>query len=159
MNVLQSTKPQPSAPRVIWTDFIAFFTALMPVIMWVIFIVLATVGPIPDMRWGRDPLTHAPIYLPTVFTLVAIPVLVWRVSGTRRLFADGIEVPGSITDVSFFRDRGYVKFTYRYLDVTYNGRSAIMETGPAKALRPGDQVTVVLRRENPKRAAVRELYL
>jgi hypothetical protein len=159
MNVLQGAKSQPSAPRVIWTDFIAFFTALMPIIMWAIFIVVATVRAMPDIRWGRGSLTSAPVYLPMVFTVVAIPILVWRVWGIRRLFADGIEVPGSVTDVSFFRGRGYVKYTYRHPDVTYSGYNAIMQTGPAKSLKPGDQVTIVLRRENPKRAAVCELYL
>lgn len=52
-----------------------------------------------------------------------------------------------------------MKYAYSYLDVKYGGYNAIMETGPAKALKPEDQVTIMLRRENPKRAVVRQLYL
>lgn len=97
MNSLQTAKPLPSVPRVIWTDFLAFLTALMPIIMWIIFVVVATAGAMPDLRWGRDPLTSAPFYLPVVFTVVAVPVLVWRIREIRQLFADGAEVTGSIT--------------------------------------------------------------
>jgi hypothetical protein len=162
MDVLQSHTPQPSVARVIWTDFGSFSAAILPVISWVLFVVLASLGSLPDITGrGRDPLTHAPsdIYLAIGFTVVMTPILLWRVLSIRGLFADGIAVPGTITDLSFFRGRGWVKYTYTHQDVTYRGWNSIMKTGRAGTLKPGDQVTIVLRRENPKRAAVCELYL
>ena len=162
MNVLQSDKRQPSVLRVIWTDPISSFAAMLPVTMWVLFIVLASLGRVPDITGrGRDPFTHAPsdIYLAIGFTVVMAPMLLWRVLSIRGLFADGIEVPGTITDLSFFGGRGWVKYTYTYQDVTYRGWNSIMKTDRSGTLKPGDQVTIVFRPDKPKRAAIRQLYL
>jgi hypothetical protein len=162
IDTLEKHLRKPSVLRVIWTDYVACLAMLALVIGWAIFIVLATFGILPDITGrGRDPITHAPadIYMAIGFTVVATPVLLWRIRLIRHIFANGIEVPGVITGISFMGGRGWVKYAYTYRGLHFGGYNAISQTGPARALRPGDQVTIVFRPDSPEQAEIRELYL
>lgn len=102
-------------------------------------------------------------YLLAGVAAVAAFLPLWHVRSIRRVFAEGVEVPGLITGIrfagAFVGNKGYVTYTYAYRGVTYEGYNLIMRTRRANALRPGHQVRIVLRPDSPEDAEIRELYL
>ena len=64
-----------------------------------------------------------------------------------------------VTDLSFARSRGYIKYQYSYEGIRYHGYNMIMRTGPSGKVKMGEIVTVYLRPERPELAAVAQLYL
>jgi len=159
--VEQKTR-QPSLLRIIQSDYTALFALGFPAVAWVMYIAIAYFGFFPGLR-GRDPLTGADapffLYLGIITTLVGVPIFIWRVRSFQTLFAQGVQVTGRITSVSFFRDRGRVEYTYTYEGETYNGGNAIMKTGRTQALQPDTEVVLIVDRSNPKRALIRDLYV
>lgn len=153
---------KPSVLRIIQSDYTALFAVAFPVIAWVIYVATAYFGFFPGLR-GRDPLTGASapffFYLGLVTTLIGVPVFIWRVRSFQALFARGVEVPGRVASISFYRDRGRVEYAYTYEGNTYQGGNAIMKTGRTKALQPGDEVVLIVDKDNPKRALIRDLYV
>jgi hypothetical protein len=153
---------QPSLLRIVQSDFIALLALGFPAVVWVIYIATAYFGLFPDLR-GRDPLSGADapffLYLGIVTMVVGVPLFIWRVRSFQALFSQGAQVMGRITTVSFFRDRGRVEYTYTYQGKTYSGYNAIMKTARTQALQPDIEVILILDRNNPKRALIRDLYV
>ncbi|TEU11420.1 MAG: DUF3592 domain-containing protein [Anaerolineales bacterium] len=153
---------QPSPLRIIQSDYVALLAALFPIVSWVMYVATAYFGFFPGLR-GRDPLTGADapffLYLGIITTLIGIPLLVWRIRSFQAMFTRGVEVPGRITNISFYRDRGRVEYAYTYQGQTYQGGNAVRKTGRTKALQPGGEVVLIVDRDNPKRALIRDLYV
>lgn len=150
-----------SITKIIRSDYPAFFGLAATGVTWALYAATAYFGYVPGFR-GRDPLTRsdAPffLYLALAVTVIAIPLVIWRVRSIQAVFAGGIEAVGRITGVAFRRDRGRVEYTYTVKDQTFHGGSAIMKTGQTKRLVVGEEVVVVVDPDNPKRALLRELY-
>ena len=147
--------------RVAQTDYIAFLALGFPGVIWVIYIAVAYFGFFPDLR-GREPLTGAaaPFFLRLgiITTLVGVPLFIWRVRSFQALFAQGAQVAGRITSISFFRDRGRIEYTYTWEGKTYKGYNAVMKTKRTQALEPGTEVILIVDKNHPQRALIRDLY-
>jgi hypothetical protein len=154
---------KPSLFRIITIDYSSFAIIFSPIIAWGLYGVISVFGIIPDFRWGREPLTgeDLPIMLSvaTFATGLAIPLLVWRVRVVWSTFIMGVEVPGQVVKIFFFRDRGRVEYTYTYQGHTYRRGNAIMKTKRTKALELNSQVTLVVHPNKPERAVIRDLYV
>jgi len=72
-------------------------------------------------------------------------VLSWRIWKIRRAFG-GIVVPGKITKITLFRDRGYLHYPYQA------GAEAVQR------LQVGPSVDVVVRRDTPTAGFVSDIY-
>jgi hypothetical protein len=153
---------QPPVLRIVQSDYIALLAVLAPVVAWGMYIATAYFGFFPGLR-GDDPLTGADapffLYAGVAVTLIAIPLLTVRVRSFQSLFRRGVELPGRITDISFYRDRGRIEYTYSYQGQTYQGANAIQKTGRAQALQPGAEVTLLVDPDKPDRALIRDLYV
>lgn len=142
----------PSLIKIITIDYIACLAFLIPVIFWGLYIVLIILQKV----------TLADFALPVIFsviTIVAIGVLVWRIQVFNTVFNDGLETPATVSNISFFRDRGRVDFVYTYQGQKYIGGNAILKVKQTQALQIGEQVIVIVDRNNPKRAFIRDLYI
>jgi hypothetical protein len=71
----------------------------------------------------------------------------------------GTQVPGVVSSQAFFRGRGRIRYVYTYRGKKYEGSNSLQSNRFARALAPGQEVTVGLDSANPRRAFVRELYL
>jgi len=153
---------QPSLLGIIQLDTVALLALLFPLVIWGIYIATTYFGFFPGLG-GRDPLTGADaplfLYLGLIATVVGIPLLLWRVRSFQSMFRRGIQVRGRITDVSFYRDRGRVEYSYTYEGQTYAGGNAVQKTGRSEALQPGGEVTLLVDPEKPQRAVIRDLYV
>jgi hypothetical protein len=142
---------QPSLIKILTIDYAAFLGWLVPVAMWGLYIGLVIFENVES-----DDFT-----LPMIFaaiTIVALVVLVWRIQVFNTVFNDGIEATATISNVSFFRDRGRVDYVYTHQGQKYAGGNAILKVRQTRALQVGEQVIVVIDRNNPRRAFIRDLY-
>lgn len=143
---------QPSLLKIVTIDYAALLGWLFPVVMWGIYIVLIVL----------DNVKTNDFTLPIIFaaiTVVALAVLVWRIQVFNTVFSDGVETTATINNVSFFRDRGRVDYVYTHQGQKYASGNAIHKVKQTLALKVGEQVVLMVDRNNPKRAFIRDLYM
>ena len=92
-------------------------------------------------------------------TVVGALVVLWRVQLVRTVFADGVEAAAAVSGVGFARGAGRILYTYTYLGQTHQGGNYVNSITRTRALKIGDSVTLLIDRNNPKLAFIRELYL
>jgi hypothetical protein len=143
---------QPSIFKIIIIDYAAFTAALFPVVLWGIYLLLLV------MKEIRITDITYPI-IAAGFTLLSILVLIWRIRRISMIFEDGLEVTATIGNVFFFRDRGRADYTFTYNGQKYFTGNALHKVRQTGELGVGDSVTVLIDRNNPKRACIRDLYL
>jgi hypothetical protein len=156
-------KPKPSLVRIIQSDYIAMLGVLAPVVFLAGYIAIAYFGFLPGFR-GHDPIQGtegAPFFLyGFIVTLVlGIPAVIWRFKTIQNVFANGTEVPGKIEEVYFRRDRGNVVYRYEYQGKAYSGANAIMKNSRTQSLAPGREIALIVSKDDPGRALIRDLYI
>ena len=147
----------PSIPRIVWTDYTAFFMALSPVVVWIVYLAW-----VPQWRQS-DPIIPTQgawffLYFAVVVTLIGLAVLAWRVRLFKTVFQEGLEIHGRISSFSMARDRGQVKYTYACQGKRYESGVTLHRTKQTRKLKVGDRVVLVVDRSNPGRAFIRDLY-
>ena len=143
---------QPSLLKIVTIDYIAFLGWLFPIVMWGIYVALIVLGNVKINDFT----------LPVIFaviSVVALAILIWRIQVFNTIFSDGIETTATINNVSFFRDRGRVDYVYTYQGQKYVSGNAIHKVKHTLALKVGGQVVLMVDRNNPKRAFIRDLYM
>jgi len=143
---------KPSLQKIIAVDYSAFLGYLFPVLMWGIYIVIIALGIVKT----NDP--TLPILFATI-TFIALFILIWRIQIFKAVFNSGIETTAIINHISFFRDGGRVGYVYTYQGQEYTSSNAIQKGEETLALKLGEQVILVVDRNNPKRAFIRDLYM
>ncbi|HEX6268842.1 MAG TPA: DUF3592 domain-containing protein [Anaerolineales bacterium] len=140
----------PSLFRIISTDYPSYLSVLFPLVFggFSLYFFFA----------GNDAVR---LFLPLALgvTLVGVPVLVRRYRSIASVFADGEQTKGVITGISFFRGRGLVKYSYTFQGEKRVSDNAINKNGRTRKLKVGQNVTVLVDRNNPKRAFIQEIYL
>jgi len=153
---------EPPLARIIWTDYTAFLSLLFPLMAWVIYLLVAGFRS-PFGEAGETAVTAQEIlrllYICLALSLVCLPLLAWRVLIIRSVFSHGLEARGQIDSVFFNRDRGRIQYTYTFQGQTYTSGAALHRTRKTKTLQAGDQVILVVDRDKPRRAFIRDLYL
>lgn len=143
---------QPALVKIITTDYAAFLAFLFPVVAWGFYFIMIVFQNV----------NLADFTLPMIFaviTIVSLSMLFWRVQVFNTIFNDGIEAPATISNISFFRDRGRVDYIYTFQGQKYVSGNAVHKVRQTQNLQIGEQVIVVVDRNNPKRAFIRDLYL
>lgn len=154
---------KPSMIRVIQSDFIAMLGVLAPVVFLAAYIAIAYFGFLPGFR-GHDPIQGkegAPFFLYgfLVTLTLGIPAIIWRFKSIQSVFANGMEVVGKIENVHFRRDRGNVVYRYEYQGKSYSGVNAIMKNARTQSLTPGMEIVLIVDKNDPGRALIRDLYV
>lgn len=143
-------KQKPSLMRVISNDYPSLLAALFPIVFWAF---------TAYFYYGGDTSSELFLLLSIGITLAAAPVLIWRYRLISSVFEDGMETPGTIQSVYFFRGRGRVEYVYMFQGQKYSSGNAVNRTKYTRTLRDGQPVTVFVDPENPKRAFIKEIYL
>lgn len=136
---------------VIKNDYTAHLAFLFPIVFWGMCIASAIFQP----GAGTDVL----LYLSPIVTIIAAVVLWGRYRVFARVFSDGVEVPGVVSRAGFFRGRGRIECTYTYQGQKLASGNALHETKRSRELAQGTEVKLMVDRNNPKRAFIRDLYL
>ncbi|HSG43741.1 MAG TPA: hypothetical protein VLA72_11350 [Anaerolineales bacterium] len=145
---MQSQKP--SLFRVISIDYPSLLSFLFPVVFWALIAYY--------FYTGNDSMQLFAL-LSIGVTIVGIPYLFWRFYIISSVFEDGLEVQGTIMNIGFFRGRGRVDYTYIHQGQKYISGNAINRSKHTKGLQGGQQVILLVDRNSPKRAFVKDIYL
>jgi hypothetical protein len=143
---------QASLVRIVTIDYASLLAVLFPIILWGIYLILTVLQKV----------NVADFTLPAIYagiTIIAVGVLGWRIRVINSVFNDGLEISATISRVFFFRDRGRVEYVYTYQGQKYTSGNAVHKVKQTQALQVGEQVSVMIDRNNPKRAFIRDLYL
>ena len=143
---------QPSLVKIITIDYAAFMALLFPIITWGIYMVLVVLQKVKTTDFSL-------LAIYTGITIVAVGVMGWRIQVFNSVFNDDIEVPAIISNVFFFRDRGRIDYVYTHQGQKYASGNTVHKVKQTRSLLVGEQVIVMLDRNNPKRAYIRNLYL
>lgn len=152
---------KPSLIHIIQSDYLAQLGVLFPVItfgMWMIFVVItlwSKSGALPQQALIE---TSIFIIMFIVSSLIGVPLVVWRIRYIQHMFLIGIPITGQITQVSFYRDRGKVEYSYSYQGQTYAGNNAVVITNQVKHLQAASPTMLLVHPDQPKRALIRDLY-
>jgi hypothetical protein len=141
----------PSIRRILWADYPAFISAALIVTAWVVYLFWAADPPTGD--WSLPFLGLA-----SALTLGSLGVIGLRVYQLRKVFLRGEAVRGQITAIDFNRDRGRAEYTFDYQGETYRASAPLHRHGRARALQVGEKVILMIDRQNPRRAFIRDLY-
>lgn len=145
---MQSQKP--SLFRVISVDYPSLLSFLFPVVFWSVTVYY--------FYTGNDSMQLFAL-LSVGATVLGIPYLFWRFYIISSVFEDGLEVQGMIMGVGFFRGRGRVDYTYVHQGQKYISSNAINRSKYTRGLQGGQQVAILVDRNSPKRAFVKDIYL
>jgi hypothetical protein len=66
---------------------------------------------------------------------------------------------GKITYISLFKDRGRIEFSYIFEDKEYVSGIAVHQNTYIKSLKEGQQINVVVNKENPKKAFIKDMFV
>ncbi len=146
----------PSIWRIIQVDYIALLSVLFPLAFWGMYVWFDLL-PLFANREGGGSASFLNVALVT--TLGGLLVFGARLYAIFSVYWNGIEVPGQIQNVWFYRDRGRVEYTYTYLGEKHQRGTAIHRTRRTRDLQIDQDVILVVDRGNPKRALIRDLYL
>jgi hypothetical protein len=143
---------QPSLFKIMTIDYIALTAFLFPVVSWGFYIALLVFKRIDATDYDFPAIAAS-------ITVVAIVVLAWRIRLFYSIFTDGIEAPATISNIMFFRDRGRVDYIYTIQGEKFSSGNAIHKVKQTRSLQVGEQVIVMVDRNNLKRAFIRDLYM
>jgi hypothetical protein len=141
---------QPSFFKIIWIDYWAFVSTVVCFIA-------------------------AGMYLYDIFlsgnrtqsvTWVALGVLILGLWGVAlryisliSLYNSGLEARARVSEVSFFRDRGYIRYIYLYENKKYAGHMIVMKNKMTTRYQMGDEIEVIVDREKPKKSMIKDLFI
>lgn len=140
---------RPSLLRILVTDFLAFFAWVVTLVVWGFALF--------DLLRGRDTLQDTLLWLVAI-ALVALIVILWRVIPIYTVFNEAQEVQAAITGVSFFRDRGRIHFIYSYQGGKWTSSNYVLKNKRTSKFSAGDSVIVLVDRNHPKKAYIKEIF-
>lgn len=99
------------------------------------------------------------LWMAIVTILICIPFLFFRVQRIKNHFKEGVEVIGIIIYISLFKDRGRIEFSYVFEGKEYVSGTAVHQNSYVKSLKMGQHINVVVNKENPKKAFIKEMFV
>ncbi len=139
---------RPSIAKIVWNDWVAFFSAVGVPMVWGIHFAF------PYLRKGA---TAAPT-LAAGLCALALTVVAWRIARVNALFISGSRAKGVITGVRIARDRGRLEYSFPVQGSTVESWYPVRKTRRVLALRVGEEVEILYDAREPRRAIVKELF-
>lgn len=141
----------PSILRILWRDHVAFFLLGMVLLLWLLVAAMGYLVPRQDLGavwWVAG--------VSLVFTVVLLPISLWRVRLVRWLFAHGTTVSARVVAVMANAQDIYSAF----LSYTLDGRSHRVKytTGNEPGFQEGEVVVLLVDPARPSRAVPRDWF-
>jgi hypothetical protein len=155
--------PNPSIFQIIKNDALSCVALILPVVMWGIYIAVTYFGfSFESKRTGTTVANSEgnPVFLiaPIVLSFLCGGIIFWRLSSIQKLFKSGERVIGRIIDISFFKDRGRIEYTYSYGRQNFQSGTAIMKNSKTQSYQNGQEILLVVNSANPNKALIQDLY-
>ncbi|HLO15092.1 MAG TPA: DUF3592 domain-containing protein [Anaerolineales bacterium] len=140
---------QPSILKIAWIDYWAFISAAFCLVAMGIYIY--------HLFLSGNP-THNFIGVALGIFVLGLLGMAWRYISIVSLYNSGLETKGTISEIGFFRDRGYIKYIYPYENRKYAGHVTVMKNRTTTRYKIGNEIEVIVDRENPKKSLIKDLY-
>lgn len=131
-------------------DYWAFLAAIFPFVFWGFYLY---------DRFAVKSESQNLLYGALIVTGISLAVFAWRYLSILSFYGGGVETQATVNRVGFFRDRGSIAYIYTFEGQKYLCQNTVMKTGRTKSYRIGEEITVLVDRNNPKRAIIRDLYV
>lgn len=151
--------------KIIKSDYVSMILLLIPIVMVVLYIDTEYFGVLGKFlsrrRHGSGTEGDSAIFMIlTIISVVAvIPAFIYRVKSFMNHFMNGFEVKGIITAINFRRDKGKVEYEYQIDGEVYKSGHNLMKNKFTKTLAEGQEVNLVVARNNNEKAFIKEMYL
>ncbi len=151
--------------KIIKSDYVSMIFLLIPIVMVVLYIDTEYFGVLGKFlsrrRHGSGSEGDSSLYIIlTIISVVAfIPALIFRIKSFANHFINGFEVKGIITAINFRRDKGRVEYEYQVDGEVYNSSNSLMKNKFTKTLSEGQEINLVVARDNKKKAFIKEMYI
>jgi hypothetical protein len=151
-------KPRaPSFSQVMVTDYAAFFAALLPILVWLVYLAWLLVRRGLNLELSAQVVNYVSFAM-IGLTVAAVAYQFWRFWSIRRLLLKGSEVTGRIATVHWQWMGGKVVYKYSFGSKRLESSARVRHNKHTGTLRKGGRVLLVVDRSNPRRALIREIY-
>lgn len=140
---------QPSILKIIWIDYWAFVSAISCLVAAGLYVY--------DTFFQSNPASSFTWVTFGIFGLGLLG-LGWRYISIVTLYNSGLEARATISEVGFFRDRGYIKYIYPYENMKYASHMTVMKNKTTTRYQIGNEIDVIVDRENPKKSMIKDLF-
>ena len=136
-----------SIGKIVFADYLAFLSLGMAVVGagFYVYNAFLSANPVQGLDW----LMFAAIGL-------GIAGMAWRIMAVSAIVNNGQEVKATVSEVSFYRGRGYVKYTYPRDGKTLAGKTAVMKTAKTSQYRAGQEITIAV---HQGKSLIKELFV
>ena len=140
---------QPSLVKIIWIDYWAFIST--------VFCFIAAGMYVYDVFFQEKSAQNFTWFAVGIFGLGLLG-LAWRYISIVSLYNSGLETKATVSEVGFFRDRGYIRYIYPYENKKYASHMTVMKNKRTTRYRIGNEIEVIVDRENPKKSMIKDLF-
>ena len=141
---------RPSIVKIIWVDYWAFLSTAVAILAagFYAYNTFLNANPIQGMDW---------------FVLAALVLgvlgLGWRYISIASIINGGLEVKATVSEIGFFRDRGFIKYIYTHEGKKLAGHTSVMKNKMSARFQPGQEVMIVVDRENSQKTLLIDLFV
>lgn len=148
--------------KIIFADYVTLLTILVPFTFLLLYLDATYFGILNAYIASRRNSSPANptffLQLALITLTICLPIGIYRVKQIVNHFKDGHEIKGNITSIFFHKDRGRIEYEYIYEGKKYRSGNAIHANRFVKSLKVGQEVSLILAKENPKKALIKEMY-
>ena len=140
----------PSILKIIWIDFAAFLSTAL---------CLMAIGLYVYDRFFQGNISQPFAWFALGIFVLGLLGLAWRYISLVSLYNSGLDARATVSDVSFFRDRGSIHYIYPYEGRRYAGHMTVMKNRLTTRYQIGEEIEVSVDRENPKKSLIKDLFI
>lgn len=136
--------------KIIWVDYWAFLSAAIVILAAGFYVYNAILAPEPIQ--GFD-------WLVLVGIVLGVIGLAWRYINIVSLINGGLEIKATVNEIGFFRDRGFIKYIYLHDGNKLVGHTSVMKNKMTTRFAIGQEVLIVVDRENSRKTLLVDLFV
>jgi hypothetical protein len=140
----------PSILKIISIDYFAFLSTALG---------LMAVGLYVYDRFFQGNTSQSFAWFAAGILVLGLLGLAWRYISIVSLYNNGLEARATVSVVTFFRDRGAIRYIYPYEGKRYAGHMTVMKNKRTTSYDVGDEIEVIVDRENPKKSLIKDLFV
>jgi len=154
---------KPSVINIIKTDFIVMVGLLAPAIILALALDDKYLGLLSGL-FSRERIdsgeSHEFFFIFSIgLAAILIPFSMHRIYCFHKWFGNSALINGIVTAVPYTKDRGTFKYRYTYNGQEYSSSNFVHRTKSTGSIQPGQEIDIVVYKNNPNRAFIRKLYI
>jgi hypothetical protein len=136
-----------SIGKIIVADYWAFLSVAIAVVGagFYLYNTFMNTNPVQGLDW-----------LMIAAVVLGIAGMVWRIMAVSAIINNGQEIKATVSEISFYRGRGFIKYTYVHEGKTLMGKTAVMKTGATSRFQVGQEVTIAV---NQGKSLIKDLFV